>query len=122
MTPKINDLTRRRLEQTEAQWNATGHLDEGQISFLFRLATASFSAKDEAYELKLAAAGGEDVPGSANNVTAADVTRWREEGVQRERSQDARFARLRIAFHDAVARLPPRWSRLSVASMPSGGT
>ena len=104
MTPKITDLMRRRLEQVEAQWNASGQLDEGQISFLFRLAAASFSAKDEAYELKLAAAGGEDVPGSANCVAAADVTRWREEGVKRERAQDARFARLRIAFHDAIRR------------------
>ncbi len=98
MTPKIIELTRRRLEQTEAQWNATGHLDEGQISFLFRLATAYFSASDEAYELKLAAAGGEDVPGSANCVTAADVTRWREEGVKRERQLLAENERLRRAL------------------------
>lgn len=40
MTPVINDFTRRRLEQLEAQWNATGQLDEGQISFLIGQAKA----------------------------------------------------------------------------------
>lgn len=40
MTPVIADLTRRRLEQVEAQWNATGRLDEGQTSFLIGQAKA----------------------------------------------------------------------------------
>lgn len=33
-------------------------------------------AEEEAYELKYAIAGGEDVPGSANAVTVDDVKRW----------------------------------------------
>jgi hypothetical protein len=40
VTPPIYDLTNRRLEQVEAQWNATGQLDEGQVSFLIGQAKA----------------------------------------------------------------------------------
>ena len=32
--------------------------------------------REELYEIKLAAAGGEDVPGAANMVTANDVEKW----------------------------------------------
>ena len=46
MTPVIYDLTGRRLEQVEAQWNATGRLDEGQISFLIGLAKAFVGSAD----------------------------------------------------------------------------
>jgi hypothetical protein len=46
MTPKITDLTNRRLEQVEAQWNASGRLDEGQIAFLIGLAKAFVGSAD----------------------------------------------------------------------------
>lgn len=46
MTPPIYNLTNRRLEQVEAQWNATGQLDEGQISFLIGLAKAFVGSAD----------------------------------------------------------------------------
>lgn len=50
--------------------------------------------RDENYALKLAAAGGEDVPGSASMVTPADVASWREEAWRRERALEARVRRL----------------------------
>ena len=46
------------------------------------LITALRAAETENYELKLAAAGGEDVPGSAAAVTPADVERWVREWAQ----------------------------------------
>lgn len=46
MTPPIYNLTNRRLEQVEAQWNATGQLDEGQISFVIGLAKAFVGSAD----------------------------------------------------------------------------
>lgn len=42
-------------------------------------------AEAELYAIKLAAAGGEDAPGSAQAVTAADVERWRKESERRIR-------------------------------------
>lgn len=41
-------------------------------------------AEIEAYNLKFAAAGGEDAPGSAHIVTADDIERWRKEAAERE--------------------------------------
>ena len=54
------------------------------------LARERDEARAESYELKYAAAGGEDAPGSANAVTVADVARWQREGS--------------IALQDATAR------------------
>lgn len=48
----------------------------------------------ENHALKLAAAGGEDVPGSASMVTPADVEQWREEACRRERQLEAENSRL----------------------------
>jgi chromosome segregation ATPase len=50
--------------------------------------------EDENHALKLAAAGGEDVPGSASMVTPADVEQWRVEALARERRLEAEVARL----------------------------
>lgn len=52
-------------------------------------------ARDLAYELKLAAAGGEDVPGSANLVTVEDVRRWRDEDARFVSTATSELARLR---------------------------
>lgn len=51
------------------------------------------AAARDAYEVKLAAAGGEDAPGAANCVTPADVRRWREEDAKRVREADAARAK-----------------------------
>lgn len=52
-------------------------------------------ARDLAYELKLAAAGGEDVPGSANLVTVEDVRRWQDEYARLVSAATSELARLR---------------------------
>lgn len=56
------------------------------------------AAEQLAYDLKYAAAGGEDVPGSANAVTVADVDRWRNEAEARERAAEAKLDRMRQAL------------------------
>lgn len=59
-------------------------------------------ARNEAYELKLAAAGGEDVPGSASLVTPHDVERWRkEQSAERVRYIDIAEQLERQASRDA---------------------
>lgn len=70
------------------------------------LETERDEAVDLAYRLKLAAAGGEDVPGSANLVTVEDVDKWRRETADREmrleseldeeRQESARLALLAV--------------------------
>lgn len=63
--------------------------------FARRAAEAERDAfRDEAYALKLAAAGGEDAPGSAVLVTADDVRRWRDEEVRSLRAAEACAAQL----------------------------
>jgi hypothetical protein len=51
--------------------------------------------RDLAYELKLATAGGEDVPGSANLVTVDDVRRWCAEDARLIATATSELARLR---------------------------
>jgi len=52
-------------------------------------AEALKAAEKLAYDLKYAAAGGEDVPGSAHAVTVADVDRWRRDAEGRAKLADA---------------------------------
>lgn len=61
---------------------------------LARVTAERDEAREEAYDLKLAAAGGEDVPGSANLVTAEDVRRWRDEETRALAAAEARAAQL----------------------------
>jgi len=68
-----------------------------------------------AYDLKYAAAGGEDAPGSANAVAVADVDRWRREATTRisaaeaeldeERQESARLALAVTERQAEIARL-----------------
>ena len=51
----------------------------GLEDYINSLRERAEKAEAEAYEFKLAAAGGEDAPGSANAVTVADVERWQKE-------------------------------------------
>ncbi|MCY1644773.1 Thoeris anti-defense Tad2 family protein [Methylorubrum sp. SL192] len=64
------------------------------LADLQRVTAERDAAREESYDLKLAAAGGEDVPGSANLVTAEDVRRWRDEETRALRAAEARAAQL----------------------------
>ena len=64
-------------------------------------------AEAEAYELKYAAAGGEDAPGSAHTVTVADVDRWRRENSATISSQSERIAVLEAALREKDEALKP---------------
>lgn len=64
------------------------------LADLQRVTAERDAAREEAYDLKLAAAGGEDVPGSANLVTAEDVRRWRDEETLVLSAAEARAAQL----------------------------
>lgn len=61
----------RAIASEDALAKMTAERDENRRLWL--------KAESEAYELKYAAAGGEDAPGSAHAVTVADVDRWRRE-------------------------------------------
>jgi hypothetical protein len=54
-------------------------LTRAEFAKILAAARERDALRAELYELKLAAAGGEDVPGSAEAVTPADVGRWRRE-------------------------------------------
>jgi hypothetical protein len=69
--------------------------ERDEATFHHELATARVEkAEAQAYELKLAAAGGEDAPGSANAVTVADVERWQKEHEATVRELSARANRI----------------------------
>lgn len=63
---------------------------EQRDATIARLKQERDEARTEAYNLKYAAAGGEDVPGSANAVTVADVERWSREAELRTAEAEAR--------------------------------
>jgi predicted trehalose synthase len=50
--------------------------DEDNQQTLSEAADEIERLREELYEIKLAAAGGEDAPGAANMVTAKDVEKW----------------------------------------------
>lgn len=56
--------------------------------------------REELYEIKLAAAGGEDAPGAANMVRAKDVERWTKELWRRVRDGETEIERLREALRE----------------------
>lgn len=56
------------------------------------LKASAEAAEQLAYDLKYAAAGGEDAPLAANMVTVADVDRWRKGGEAREHAFEAEMA------------------------------
>jgi hypothetical protein len=67
------------IETCGCSWDAKADVCEHHSPALAAALERAEKAEAEAYELKLAAAGGEDAPGSANAVTVADVQRWQKE-------------------------------------------
>jgi hypothetical protein len=64
---------------TGAQYTVYGPLAQAIQAMLDQQAARIAELEGETYELKYAAAGGEDAPRAANAVTVADVERWRRE-------------------------------------------
>jgi len=89
---KLQKLSNRWGHDTDSISIAVASAVENAINHITALS-------DEIYEIKLAAAGGEDVPGSANAVTAKDIVRWQKDSAGLIAAQAAEIARLREALN-----------------------
>lgn len=78
---------------------------EQRDAIIARLKQERDDARAEAYDLKYAAADGEDVPGSANAVTVADVERWRREQEARATTAERERDKAREALKLTLAAL-----------------
>lgn len=69
--------------------------DDGRVDMEEDMRGEIERLREELYEIKLAAAGGEDAPGAANMVRAKDVERWTKELWRRVRDGETEIERLR---------------------------
>jgi hypothetical protein len=75
--------------------------------------------REELYEIKLAAAGGEDAPGAANMVRAKDVERWTKELWRRVRDGETEIDRLREALRQITQCDFQAWARDALDKNPN---